>query len=286
MTYCLGIRVADGLVFASDSRTNAGIDSVSSYRKVFVFENPGDRVIVVLTAGNLAVTQEVVTMLDRGLATDDETRNIALAPSMFDAVRIIGGLLRVVFDRDGDYFRAHGSEFSASFIVGGQIDGEPQRLFMVYSAGNFIESSDDTPYFQLGETKYGKPILERVLTPKLSLPEVVKCALVSFDSTIKANLSVGPPIDIVGYRANTLRLALQQRVREDDSYFNDLCRHWGEGLRTVFAAAPDPPWEMDAEGGTDGKAKVTAAPAKQPAAAPEGAVALETARKTALPRVG
>lgn len=246
MTYCLGIRVDDGLVFAADSRTNAGIDSVSSFRKVFTLEQPSDRVIIVLTAGNLAITQEVVTMLDRGLATDDETRNIALAPSMFDAVRIIGGLVRVVFDRDADYFRAHGSQFSASFIVGGQIAGERHRLYMVYSAGNFIESSEDTPYFQLGETKYGKPILERVLTPAMSLSDVAKCALVSFDSTIKANLSVGPPIHMVAYRAETFRIATQQRVPEDDPYFNELCRHWGEGLRRVFAEAPDPPWRMEA----------------------------------------
>lgn len=266
MTYCLGIRVSDGLVFAADSRTNAGIDSVSTYRKVFVFEQPGDRAIVVLTAGNLAVTQEVVTMLDRGLATDDESRNIALAPTMFDVVRIVGGLVRVVFDRDGDYFRAHGSEFRASFIVGGQIRGETHRLFMVYAAGNFIESSDDTPYFQLGETKYGKPILERVLTPRLSLSDTAKCALVSFDSTIKANLSVGPPIDLVGYRAGTFRIATQQRVRDDDPYFNDLCRHWGEGLRRVFADAPDPPWNMEGE--------------------PETAVTMTAPREATLPRAG
>lgn len=245
MTYCLGIRVASGLVFAADSRTNAGVDSVSIYRKVFVFENPGDRVIVVLTAGNLAITQEVISMIDRGLATDDESRNIAMAASMIDVARLIGGFLRVVFDRDGNYFKAHGSEFRASFILGGQIPGEAHRLFMIYSAGNFIEVSEDAPYFQLGETKYGKPILERVLTSDVNLLQTAKCALVSFDSTIKANISVAPPIDLVIYKADTFRIASHQRVREHDPYFNELCRHWAEGLRQVFADAPDPPWEMD-----------------------------------------
>jgi putative proteasome-type protease len=245
MTYCLGIRVASGLVFAADSRTNAGVDSVSTYRKVFIFENPGDRVIVVLTAGNLAITQEVISMLDRGLATDDETRSLAKAPSMIDAARILGALLRIIFDRDGNYFKAHGSEFRASFILGGQIRGEPHRLFMIYAAGNFIEASEDTPYFQLGETKYGKPILERVLTPNLTLLDTAKCALVSFDSTIKANISVGPPIDLVIYKTDMFRIAAHQRVKDNDTYFNELRRHWSDGLRNVFANAPDPPWEMD-----------------------------------------
>ncbi len=247
MTYCLGIRVARGLVFAADSRTNAGVDSVSTYRKVFVFDNPGDRVIVVLTAGNLAITQEVISMIDRGLATDDESRSLAKASSMIDVARVIGGFLRVVFDRDREYFKAHGSEFRASFIVGGQIRGEPHRLFMIYSAGNFIETSEDTPYFQLGETKYGKPILERVLTADVNLLDTAKCALVSFDSTIKANISVAPPIDLVVYKADAFRVALHQRVGDNDPYFNALCRHWGEGLRRVFAEAPDPPWKFDEE---------------------------------------
>jgi putative proteasome-type protease len=245
MTYCLGIRVTCGLVFAADSRTNAGVDSVSTYRKVFIYDNPGDRVIVVLTAGNLAITQEVISMLDRGLATDDESRSLAKVPSMIDAARLLGALLRVVFDRDGNYFKAHGSEFRASFILGGQIRGEPHRLFMIYAAGNFIEASEDTPYFQLGETKYGKPILERVLTPDLNLLDTAKCALVSFDSTIKANISVGPPIDLVIYKTDTFHIATHQRVRDNDPYFNALRRHWSDGLRHVFADAPDPPWEMD-----------------------------------------
>lgn len=244
MTYCLGIRVESGLVFAGDSRTNAGVDSVATFRKLYTFEQPGDRVIILLTAGNLAVTQEVVSMVERSLGTDNPKRSLFLVESMFFAAQAVGGFLRTVFDRDGSYFKAHGAEFNASLIVGGQIRGERPRLFLVYPAGNFIEAGPDTPYFQLGETKYGKPILERVLTPQVALLDAAKCALVSFDSTIKANISVAPPIDLVIYRADTFRVGTHQRVRDDDPYFNSLCRHWGAGLRRVFAEAPDPPWAL------------------------------------------
>jgi putative proteasome-type protease len=244
MSYCLAIKVDQGLVFAADSRTNAGVDSVSTFRKLFVFEEPGERVVIVLTAGNLAVTQEVIDMVDRGLATDDSRRSLLLAESMFDAARIVGNFLRKVFDRDADYFKAHGSEFNASLIVGGQIRGERPRLFLLYSLGNFIEASDETPYFQLGETKYGKPILERVLTPELGLLETAKCALISFDSTLRANVSVGPPIDLLVCRAGDYRVAFQQRIDLDDGYFGDLRRHWSEGLRRVFASSPDPHWTV------------------------------------------
>ncbi len=247
MSYCLGIQVDEGLVFAADSRTNAGVDSVSTFRKLFVFDRPGERVIVVLTAGNLAVTQDVIDRIERGLATDDGGRNILMSESMFDASRIVGNSLRSIFDRDADYFKAHGSEFNASLIVGGQIRGERPRLFLVYPLGNFIEASAETPYFQLGETKYGKPILERVLTPEVGLMEAAKCALVSFDSTIRANISVGPPIDIVTYRGGTHRLTTRQRVETGDPYFEALRRHWSDGLRRVFGEAPDPPWRPAAD---------------------------------------
>jgi putative proteasome-type protease len=247
MSYCLGIKVSEGLVFAADSRTNAGVDSVSTFRKSFVFEEPGERAVIVLTAGNLAVTQEVIDMVDRGLATDDAKRSLLLAESMFDVARIVGNFLRLVFDRDADYFKAHGSEFNASLIVGGQIRGERPRLFLVYSLGNFIEACDETPYFQLGETKYGKPILERVLTPDLGLMETTKCALISFDSTLQANVSVGPPIDLIVCRSNEYRVAVQQRIDVDDPYFCVLRRHWSEGLRGVFAASPDPQWTVAAD---------------------------------------
>lgn len=244
MTYCLGVMVDEGMVFASDSRTNAGVDSVAIFRKVFVFQEPGERVIVLLAAGNLAVTQEVISMVERGLGTDDAERSLFQIDTMFFAPRIVGSALRAVYDRDAEYFRAHGAEFNPSFIVGGQIGSERPRMFLVYPAGNFIEAGAETPYFQLGETKYGKPILERVLTPNLGLIDVAKCALVSFDSTIRANISVAPPIDVVTVHAGALRIDSQIRVHEDDPYFLGLRRHWGEGLRRVFAEAPDPPWYM------------------------------------------
>lgn len=244
MTYCLGVKVDAGLVFASDSRTNAGVDSVATFPKMFVFDQPGERVITVLTAGNLAVTQEVISILERGLGTDDAKRSLLHIDTMFAAAGIIGGALRTVFDRDAAYFKAHGTEFNASLIVGGQIRGEPPRLFLIYPAGNFIEAGADTPYFQLGETKYGKPILERVLTPQVGLIEVAKCALVSFDSTIKANISVAPPIDLLIYAKDSFTIGCRRRITEDDPYFRSLRREWGEGLRRVFAAVPDPPWSL------------------------------------------
>lgn len=247
MTYCLGILLDDGLVFASDSRTNAGVDSVATFRKLFLFEQPEERVIAILTAGNLAVSQEVISMVERGLYSDDPGRSLFQVDSLFHVAKIVGGFLRSVFDRDAEYFRAHATEFNASMIVGGQIRGERPRLFLIYPAGNFIEAGAETPYFQLGETKYGKPILERVLTPAVSLVDAAKCALVSFDSTIKANISVAPPIDLLIYRKDTFKVATHQRIVENDPYFLTLCQHWGEGLRRVFAEAPDPPWRQAAE---------------------------------------
>jgi putative proteasome-type protease len=249
MTYCLGVKVDAGLVFASDSRTNAGVDSVATFHKMFVFEQPGERVVTVLTAGNLAVTQECVSILERGLGSDDPKRSLLHVDSMFFAARIVGTVLRNVFDRDGAYFKAHGNEFNASLIVGGQITGEPPRLFLIYPAGNFIEAGTETPYFQLGETKYGKPILERVLTPEVGLLEVAKCALVSFDSTIKANISVAPPIDLLIYEADSFRVGCRRRINANDPYYVQLGRGWGEGLRRVFSEVPDPPWSL-AEGAT------------------------------------
>lgn len=243
MTYCLGIAVDEGLIFAADSRTSAGVDSVAIFRKLFVFERPGERSIALLTAGNLAVTQEVVSMVDRALETDDPSRSLFQVDSMFFAAQIVGGFLRSVFDRDVEYFKAHGTEFNASLIIGGQIAGERPRLFLIYSAGNFIESSDETPYFQLGETKYGKPILERVMTSHVGLAAATKCALVSFDSTIKANVSVAPPIDLITIERDTYRVAVQRRINDDDEYFTRIRQQWGDGLRRLFSEVPDPPWQ-------------------------------------------
>ena len=245
MTYCVGVKVNEGLLFASDSRTNAGVDSVATFHKLFVFHQAGQRLIVVMTAGNLAVTQEVITRLRQGLSMDEPGRNVLLAPTLFDATMMVGGLLRSVVDRDRSYLQAFGAEVSSSFIVGGQIAGDEPRLFLVYPAGNFIESEPATPYFQLGETKYGKPILERVLTPQTTLAQAAKCALLSFDSTIKANLSVAPPIDVLIYKTDTLAISRQQEIDVGDPYFATLSAGWSTGLLKVFADLADPPWAAD-----------------------------------------
>lgn len=245
MTYCVGVKVNEGLLFASDSRTNAGVDSVATYHKLFVFPQPGERLIVVMTAGNLAVTQEVITRLQQGLQTDDPFSNILLARTMFDATMMVGGLLRRVIDRDRAYVQSFGADVSSSFIVGGQIAGDEPRLFLVYPAGNFIESEPATPYFQLGETKYGKPILERILNPQTTLAQVAKCALLSFDGTIKANLSVDLPIDVLIYKANSLSVGRHQEISNGDRYFADVCSAWSDGLLHIFDSIPNPPWAAD-----------------------------------------
>ena len=245
MTYCVGVKVNEGLLFASDSRTNAGVDSVATFHKLFVFHQAGQRLIVVMTAGNLAVTQEVITRLRQGLSMDEPGRNVLLAPTLFDATMMVGGLLRSVVDRDRSYLQAFGAEVSSSFIVGGQIAGDEPRLFLVYPAGNFIESEPATPYFQLGETKYGKPILERVLTQQTTLAQAAKCALLSFDGTIKANLSVAPPIDVLIYKTDTLAISRQQEIDVGDPYFATLSAGWSTGLLKVFADLADPPWAAD-----------------------------------------
>jgi putative proteasome-type protease len=243
LSYCLGMRLKAGMIFVSDSRTNAGVDSVATFRKSFVFDGAPDRVIVILTAGNLAITQSVISLLEERLVNPDAPRNLYSAKSMYEVARLVGETMREVFDMDGSHLKNHGAEFNASLIVGGQIKGRRMRLFNVYAAGNFIEAGDDTPYFQIGETKYGKPIIERVITSSTSLDEAVKCALVSFDSTIKSNISVALPIDVVLVPADACKTSLRHRITEDDSYFKSLRRLWGEGLRKIFTQLPDPDWD-------------------------------------------
>jgi len=242
MTYCLGMRLRAGLVFVADSRTNAGVDFVSTYRKCFVFDAADDRVVVLMTAGNLAITQSVVSLLEQRADLADPKLSLYAAESMYDVARLVGHTLREVHDIDGEALRAHGTDFNASFILGGQIKGRSMRLFNIYAAGNFIEATDETPYLQIGETKYGKPIIERVLTVDTPIPEATKCALVSFDSTIKSNLSVGPPLDLVICPADSCRATVRLRLDEDDAYWSKLRVSWGEGLRELFTDLPDPSW--------------------------------------------
>lgn len=242
MTYCVALRLDSGMIFASDSRTNAGVDHIATFCKMRVYEKPGDRVIVVLSSGNLAITQGVINILDRHLKAPQGENTIWSVTSMFDVAALAGDALREMQLRDGKMLMQSGIEASANIIVGGQIAGEDERLFHIYSQGNFIEASDETPYFQLGEAKYGKPILDRVLTPGTPQKEAAKCVLISFDSTIKSNISVGLPIDMLWYPRDSLRVGVQQRIREGDPYFSMLRQRWGGGLRRVFGELPDPDW--------------------------------------------
>ena len=242
MTYCLGMRLNDGLVFVSDSRTNAGVDSVSTFRKCYIFDGVPDRVVVILTAGNLSIAQSVISLIEERIDSDDPTRSIYRCESMYDTVRLVGRAIREVYDLDGPALERHGAEFNVSLVVGGQIRGRRMRLFNVYAAGNFIEATSETPYFQLGETKYGKPIIERVLRMETPLVKAAKCALVSFDSTIRSNLSVAPPIDLVICPRDKLTASVVWHIEDDDPYFKDIRQQWGRGLRNLFDDLPDPNW--------------------------------------------
>jgi putative proteasome-type protease len=246
MTYCIGIRLNAGLVFLSDSRTNAGVDQISTYRKMMVYEKPGDRFMVMLSAGNLSISQSVRELLQVEKVESHAGREpltIWNAPSMFDAARVLGATVRRVYAEDGEALKNAGVEFNASMIFGGQIRGEAMRLFLVYSAGNFIEATRETCYFQVGESKYGKPVLDRLITPTTPLETAAKCALVSMDSTLKSNLGVGLPLDLLVYREG--QFGTDQIVCIDDRnpYFQMIHSTWGQRLREVFDGLDDPRWD-------------------------------------------
>jgi putative proteasome-type protease len=233
-------------VFLSDSRTNAGLDNISTFRKMIVYEKPGDRFMVLLSAGNLGIAQSVREILQvEQLKENDEDDPITIwnAKSMFDAARVLGSAVRHVYDRDAASLKHAGVEFNVSLIFGGQIKGEGMRLFNVYSAGNFIEATSETPYFQVGESKYGKPVLDRVITPDTPLDEAAKCALVSMDSTMKSNLSVGLPLDLVVYEANRLETDKVVCIDSENPYYRMLHNTWGQKLREVFDSLDDPVWD-------------------------------------------
>lgn len=245
MTYCVGIRLDAGLVFLSDSRTNAGMDQISTYRKMMIYEKPGDRFMVLLSAGNLSISQSVreilqVEKVDRG--PHEAPLTIWNAESMFDATRVLGSAVRRVYDQDGPALRNAGIEFNASMIFGGQIRGEAMRMFLVYSAGNFIEATRETTYFQIGESKYGKPVLDRMITPRTSLEQAAKCALVSMDSTLKSNLSVGLPLDLLVYEEGRFATDRVVCIDEHNPYFHMVRSTWGQRLREVFDSMEDPQW--------------------------------------------
>lgn len=248
MTYCVGMLLDQGLVFLSDSRTNAGVDHINTFRKMTVWQTPGERVLVLLTAGNLAVSQAVVNLLGERIAKGDEQCNPMNSPNLFEAATCVGNAVREVYRRDAAALKEFGVDFNTTLILGGQIANEPPRLFSIYAAGNFIEASRDTPYFQIGESKYGKPILDRVINPATSLDEAAKCALISMDSTIRSNLSVGLPLDLLYYRRDELRVANHISIGSDDAYFAMIRKRWGEELRRVFQDLPNPNWQADAAG--------------------------------------
>jgi putative proteasome-type protease len=231
-----------GMIFASDSRTNAGVDQVARFSKMRVFAKEGERVIVTLSSGNLSITQNALnTLAQRALV--EGRPNLWNAQSMFDVARLIGDALREVKSREGEYLMQNNIDSNANFLVGGQIRGEAHRLFEVYTEGNFIEATPDTCFFQIGESKYGKPVIDRVVTRHTSLLDATKCTIVSFDSTMRSNISVGLPIDLVVYEADSLTIKLQRRIEESDPYFQMVQKQWGEGLRRVFTQLPNPDWK-------------------------------------------
>lgn len=236
MTYCVAMRLERGLVFAADTRTNAGVDNIAQYRKLHFWREPGQRVIVLLSAGNLAITQSVISLLNEQLSN----RATRPEPTLFDcttmyrAARCVGEAVREVRRIDGPALEASKAGFGANFILGGQIGEERPRLFQIYAEGNFIEATDDTPFLQIGEHKYGKPILDRVAQPNMRLGEAAKLILLSFDSTLRSNLSVGMPIDLLLYERDTLEVKRERRIGPDDEYFKSLSQAWSEALRHAF----------------------------------------------------
>lgn len=241
MTYCVGMVLERGLVLMSDTRTNSGVDNVSAYRKTFRWEVPGERIIAVMTAGNLATTQAVVSQLEERTKVPEERHNSLLeAPTMFQVASEIGKLLRATIAERQDANGSRGQgRFTASIIVAGQIRGMEPRLFMVYPEGNFIEAGSDTPFFQIGETKYGRPIILRGYERDMSLEDAVKLLMVSFDSTLKANLSVGLPLDLLVIERDAFAASHERRIASDDPYFQAISSSWSDALRNAFHSLPD-----------------------------------------------
>lgn len=242
MTYCVAMALDQGLVLASDSRTNAGVDHISTYRKMRIWCKEGERVVVLMSAGNLAITQAVVALLEQHIKSENPHRSMLVVDSLYDCAILVGQAVREVHARDAKALKETGVDFNISLILGGQIKGEAPRLFLVYSAGNFIEATPETPYFQIGESKYGKPVIDRVIKPGTDLTQAAKCALLSLDSTIRSNVTVGLPIDLLLYRRDSFVVDNHQLIQEHDPYFEDIRTRWGQGLNNLFQVIPDPPW--------------------------------------------
>lgn len=240
MTYCVAMRLNAGLVFLSDSRTNAGVDHIGTFRKMTVFETPGDRMMVLMTAGNLSISQSVRQIVADHVTSDG--KSIWNVSSMYEAAQIVGEAIRLVRDRDAASLEQSGVDFNVSMTFGGQIGTERCRLFQMYSAGNFIESHDENTYFQIGESKYGKPIIDRILSPDTPLDEAAKCALISMDSTLRSNISVGLPLDLLIYEIDSLAVRRFVTIDENNQYFQMIRRTWGRQLKAVFESIDDPVW--------------------------------------------
>lgn len=250
MTYGIGMYLKDGLVFLSDSRTNAGVDDISTFGKMTVWEREGDRVLTMLTAGNLAISQAIINQLNEGLArpgkeAEDERDTIYNVPTMFQAARLVGRTIREVQKLDAPHLAPEENFVAVSAILGGQIKGQPPSLFLMYKEGNFIQATADTPFLQIGETKYGKPILDRVLRHETPLAQAVKVGLISLDSTMRSNISVGLPLDMLIYRTDSFKVANQYRLDSSDRYFKDLRRQWSKHLQDTFNKLPNPDWLND-----------------------------------------
>jgi putative proteasome-type protease len=245
MTYCVALRLRGGLVMLADTRTNAGVDNISTFRKLTVIEQPGDRVVGIMTAGNLALSQAVVNMvLEQGVAfrEGEPLETLHTVPSMVRAAQLMGHAVREVYRVDGPSLEAQAENFNVSILLGGQIGKGKLRLFQVYSAGNYIEATEDTPYLQIGEHKYGKPIIDRAATYDTDVADAMKLALISMDSTMRSNLSVGMPIDLMVYRRDELKVALSRRIKDDDVYFKGLRQSWSDALTKAYQTIPGPDW--------------------------------------------
>lgn len=251
MTYCVGMMLERGLVFMSDTRTNAGLDNISTFRKMAIWEDAGERSITLMSAGNLATTQAVVSLLDeRSKSHEDRTPSLLGVPSMFQAARMVADTLREVIAQHADTGQRADSAFNATLILGGQIAGGPHRLFLIYPEGNFIEAAQDTPFFQIGETKYGRPILVRAYNSDMSFEAAMKLLMVSFDSTLKANLTVGAPFDFHCYEKDSFKTGTVGRVSSDDAYFRSVSQGWGDALREALDVLPDFELDPDPQGDT------------------------------------
>ncbi|MEB3268593.1 MAG: proteasome-type protease [Leptolyngbya sp.] len=243
MTYCLGILVRQGLVLAADSRTNAGVDYISSYRKLFDFSVPGDRVLVLCSSGNLSITQAVLHTLERDLVIGEED-NLHNLPTLYHVARYIGKAIRDLQAVDRPWLEKDNIDFQCTFLLGGQIRGEEPQLYLIYSQGNCIRTTAETPFLQIGETKYGKPILDRTLTFDSDLSAIAKCALLSIDSTMRSNLSVGPPINMVMYETDSFEIQHRAQFQAGDPYLIKMRRHWETALREASSRMPDIDWNQ------------------------------------------